>query len=362
MRKHYIDNLRWLAVLLLIPYHAAMAWNVWDEPNYIYFHGSKAISSLIVFFSPYYMPLLFLLAGISTKYALRKRTFGQYTAERAKRLLIPLVSGTLLFMPVMTYIADRYNYGSSASFSAHYSVFFTKFTDLTGADGGFSVGQFWFLLYLFVISVTAAGITVFLKKRFSKPVPEPPFLLVMLLGLPLPLLNKVLSTGGKSLAEYLYIFLIGCCVFSNDSIIEKTAKYRHILLAVGLYASILNVWLFIWSETRHPALNTAAKFTAEWFMLPALMGIGKSRLDFTGRTSHHMSDISFPFFSFHFVWLVLFQYILSDSPGMSTAALYIIPAAAAYAVTFICCEITLRVPLLCFLTGTKTGKVTDKKT
>lgn len=36
MRKHYIDNLRWITILLLIPYHAAMAWNVWGEPNYIF--------------------------------------------------------------------------------------------------------------------------------------------------------------------------------------------------------------------------------------------------------------------------------------------------------------------------------------
>ena len=34
--KHYIDNLRWITLLILIPYHTAMAWNVWGEPNYIY--------------------------------------------------------------------------------------------------------------------------------------------------------------------------------------------------------------------------------------------------------------------------------------------------------------------------------------
>ncbi len=28
MRKHYIDNLRWIILLILIPYHTSMAWNV----------------------------------------------------------------------------------------------------------------------------------------------------------------------------------------------------------------------------------------------------------------------------------------------------------------------------------------------
>ncbi|MBP1572567.1 MAG: hypothetical protein J6A55_02040 [Oscillospiraceae bacterium] len=63
VRKAYIDNLRWAILLILIPYHTAMAWNSWAEPNYIYFEKNRLISSIIVFFSPYFMPLLFLLAG-----------------------------------------------------------------------------------------------------------------------------------------------------------------------------------------------------------------------------------------------------------------------------------------------------------
>ena len=64
MRKHFIDNLRWMDVFLLIPYHAAQSFNTWGELNYIYFSPNKAISSFIVFFSPFFMPLLFLLAGM----------------------------------------------------------------------------------------------------------------------------------------------------------------------------------------------------------------------------------------------------------------------------------------------------------
>lgn len=63
MRKYYVDNIRWIIILLLVPYHAAMAWNVWGEPNYIYFEGNKIISSIVVFFSPYFMPLMFFIAA-----------------------------------------------------------------------------------------------------------------------------------------------------------------------------------------------------------------------------------------------------------------------------------------------------------
>lgn len=111
-----MDNLRWLTILLLIPYHAAQAWNTWGEPNYILFEGNRLISSIIVFFSPFLMPLLFVLAGISTKYALQKRTIKQCFYERVKKLLIPLVFGTISLMPVLTYLGDKFNYGYEGSF------------------------------------------------------------------------------------------------------------------------------------------------------------------------------------------------------------------------------------------------------
>ena len=164
MRKHYIDNLRWMVILLLIPYHAAMAWNVWGEPNYIYFEGNAVISSIVVFLSPYFMPLMFLLAGISTKFSLQKRTVRQYILERLKKLLVPFASGTIFMMPLMTYLANKFNYGYTGNVFQHYTVFFTRFTDLTGADGGFSVGQFWFILYLFFISLIALGIILLQRK------------------------------------------------------------------------------------------------------------------------------------------------------------------------------------------------------
>ncbi len=63
-RVYYIDNLRWMTVSLLILYHAAMAYNTWGEANYIFLGAVKPISSVVVFISPWFMPLMFLLAGI----------------------------------------------------------------------------------------------------------------------------------------------------------------------------------------------------------------------------------------------------------------------------------------------------------
>ena len=355
MRKHFIDNIRWLIILLLIPYHAAQAFNTWGELNYICFSPNKVISSFIVFCSPFYMPVMFLLAGASTYYALKKRSYGQFIVERIKRLMIPFVFGTLSLCPFLAYIGDKTNFGYDGGFFEHYRTFFTKWTDLSGFDGGFGVGQFWFLYFLFVISLVSIGIIALVNKLFKdkKSSRDIPFWVICLFVIPLPFLYDLLKVGGKSFAEYLYVFLIGYYVFSNDSVLEKTEKYRYLTLTVGLISAIADVYMFIWSGKDFGIANVVAKAFAEWFMILALIGIGKNLLDRSGRISDYLSRRSFLFFSLHFVWIVLFQYWFSELFKTNIVLMYVIPVLCAYIATFICSEICYRIPLLCFLFGAK---------
>lgn len=354
-RKQFIDNLRWMDVFLLIPYHAAQAFNTWGELNYICFEPDKAISSFIVFFSPFFMPLLFLLAGMSSRYALTKRTYGQYIVERVKRLLIPLVFGTLIFCPILAFFGDKNNYGYQGGLFEHYRVFLTKLTDLTGFDGGFNVGQFWFLLYLFIISLVSVGIIAATKKAIKNQTGNLhlPFGVISLAVIPLPFLYDLLSIGGKSFAEYIYIFLIGFYVLSHDEVIEKVEKYRYISLTVGLAAAFINVYMFIWSGRDFGMINVTVKAFAEWFMILALIGIGKSKLDFRNRITVYMSQRSFPFFSLHFLWIVLFQYWFSGVWADNNVLLFLVPTVCAYAAALVSAEVCLKVPVLCILMGTK---------
>lgn len=354
MRKHYIDNIRCLIILLLIPYHAAQAFNTWGELNYFLFRPDKVISSFIVFCSPFYMPVMFLLAGVSTRYALKKRSYGQFIAERVKRLIIPFVFGTLVFCPVMAYIGDKTNCGYDGGFFAHYRIFFTKWTDLSGFDGGFGVGQFWFLYFLFVISVAGIGIIALSKRIFKKErAGNMPFWALCLFVIPLPFLYDLLVVGGKSFAEYLYVYLIGYYVLSNDDVLEKTEKFRFVSLAAGLFAGIADLYMFIWSGRDFGAVNTIAKAFTEWFMILALIGIGKHVMDRSGKVADYFAQRSFLIFSIHFLWIVLFQYWLSGIAGNNTFLAYLLPVLCAYPVTIVCSETAYRIPLLSFLMGAK---------
>ena len=358
MRKHYIDNLRWFIILLLIPFHAAQAFKTWDEPNYIVYEPNAVISSVIVFFAPFVMQVLFLFAGMSIRYALNTRTYGQFAVERVKRLLVPLVFGVLVLVPPMTYLADRYHNGYDSSYFLHYKKFFTFITDMSGADGGFSFGQFWFLLYLFILSFVLLGVVVVQKKvrPHRSDLPERtgcPLLIVVLMGLPLSIFSELLSVGGKSFVEFFYYLLLGYYVFTNEKLIERLQKFGYIFLAIGLIASILNVYLFLFSSTQYPVLNTIAVYVSEWFMVLAFVGVGKKLCNRQSRTTAYLRTISYPFFSFHFVFVILFQYVFSDVFTGNATLLYLVPVALSFAATFLCCHIVIQIPALRFLVGVK---------
>lgn len=74
-RKYYIDNLRWLAILLLFPFHAAQIWSGGEYSGfYIWSHTNTALYVFSTAVYPWYMNLLFAIAGMSCKYSLLKRT------------------------------------------------------------------------------------------------------------------------------------------------------------------------------------------------------------------------------------------------------------------------------------------------
>jgi len=229
-RKYYIDNLRWACIILLIPFHTAMAWNSWGEGNYVWFHASRWLSSFIIFVSPWYMPLMFVIAGISAKLAMRKRTVKEFIWERIRKLFFPLVAGLLTIAPFMSYIGDSYNNGYKGSFFDHYAVFFTKFTTLNGYDGGFTPAHLWFLLYLFVISFACLGLLALQKKwipdvhtsKAGMPV-------ILLMAAVLPVGYLILDIGGKSVGYFLALYLLGYYLLSEDAVIDRIARYKAVL-------------------------------------------------------------------------------------------------------------------------------------
>ncbi len=349
-RKAYIDNLRWLSILLLFPYHAAMAWNCWGEGNYILLGENRVISSFVVAVSPWYMPLLFLLAGISAKFALMKRSIGQYLKERSFKLLLPLLTGTLTMMPFMTYIADHVNHGYAGNYVSHYAVFFGKWTDLTGYDGGFTVGHLWFLLYLYLVSLVSIGMIGLQKRYFSTNTTKPFTPFEIILCCITAMLLMPVELGSKSIVTYLLSFLLGYYVFSGEENIEKMGKKKYLYLIVFAASTGFNVYLYLWSSLEYDLLNTFAKYLSGAFGILTLPVFGKAYLDRSNKAAKYLTSCSFSLYLFHFIWIVFFQYFF-DQLFENTIVLLVTSVLCAFAASIVTYQIVKAIPFLRILFG-----------
>lgn len=309
MRKHFIDNLRWLCVLALFPYHTFMVYNNFGESFYVKGADIHAGSQAIRAVSPWLMPLMFAIAGVSSAYALQKRSIKEYTQERVSKLLIPLLFGILLLVPIQTFFAERFHNGYTGSFFAQYILFFTKPTDLSGYQGGFTPAHLWFILYLFVISLLCLPLMAHHQKARKKlPVQKLP-LFALLLFFIIPIVSQmVLDIGGKSVGEYMTYFLFGYYMLSNDSIQQKLQKHRFLLLGLALPCLLVFTLAGISIENYNSIAYECLYSFYAWASVLAIFGFGKQHLNFTNHAFSYLSSASFSIYIFHQQWIVIAAY------------------------------------------------------
>ena len=346
MRRHYIDNLRTALVLLLVPFHTFMMYNNWGEGFYVYARPLGFPSLMINMIWPWFMPALFTLAGISAAFSLERRTVGQFVRERFTRLFVPLVLGILLVIPVQTYYAERFHNGYTGSYLAQYRLFFGKVTDLTGYTGGFTPGQLWFVLYLFIISLAAVPVILFSRKVLSRN-RQPgtgtrpfPLALVFTLGFAAMYVRPLLNIGGKSLAEYFWYFLLGYAFLSRDTVLDALERRRHLF---GGIAFALFVLLAVSLAAGNSGFCTSGEiFQAyAWSTILFLTGWSKHRMNHTGPVTRYLARSSFMFYVLHQSALVLvaFYIVRMRLPLGAEIPLIIV---AGYALTFAAYELWRR--------------------
>lgn len=350
-RKYYIDNLRWLAILLLFPFHAAQIWSGGEYCGfYIWSHTNTVLYVFSTFVYPWYMTFLFAIAGMSCKYALQKRTTKQFVAERTKKLMIPFFFGLLVLVPVMTYTAEVFFHGYTGTYWQQYGLFFTKETDLTGYRGGFTPGHLWFLLYLFIISMAALPI-VFLQKKYLPKCNacRLSYFFMTLLFVPEWLFLYILNIGGKSLGQFMILFLFGYHILSDEGILQKLKRYRFVSLAIWIVSGSLYTYLYCFEAIRSFWITGLYIFFG-WMGILALLGIGQSTLNIHNRLTVYFTRASFPVYILHMPILVVTGFFVLKIP-VGVAGQFFMIVLLSFIATLFIYEIIKRVPVLRFFLG-----------
>ncbi len=296
MRKHYIDNLRSMTILLLFPVHSFMVWNDFGTKFYIWQGENKLLSTLIVLVNPWFMPLLFVLAGMSARYALEKRSRRDFVRQRIRKLLIPFLCGLLFLVPFQTLYARKFFYGYEGGLVGHWKYFFTHLTDFSGYDGAFTPGHLWFILFLFIISMLSLAVFRLIPyqgaaKRAEKlPVP-----CVILLFIPVWLMYYLGNFGGFSIGKNLALFLLGYYFLSNDIVLDKLEKNIRWLTVLWISATVSSEALYYkYSYYGDPWVNFIG-----WLSVLVLLVLGRKFLNKRTKFSEYFNEASYPVYILH---------------------------------------------------------------
>ncbi len=244
-RRHDIDRLRILAVLLLFPFHSA---RVFDPEDFYVRNAQESVGlarAVVWFLDPWQMGLLFVLAGMASWYAFGHRPPRRYEGERTRRLLLPFLFGLLVIVPPQQWFAALQHSTIDPSFGGWLRDYWGMRGEIGGYDGAFTFGHLWFILYLFLYSLIALPLFVRLHRRAStRDIGRPwmlfaaPLLFLVMEGFPWP-------EGTWNFFTALALFVVGFVLASSERLQATIRRTWPWLLAAGAVTmtACYSVWV-----------------------------------------------------------------------------------------------------------------------
>ncbi len=357
MRKHWLDNLRWVTVLLVLFYHV------------IYFFNNKGVFGGIGGFGtypdcpqyqdvvmyilyPWFMPMLFLLAGISARYALEKRSAKQWFKARTRKLLVPGTIGLFVFHWMVGYFNTIVARGIGI-FDGMPGIARFAMMAVSGT------GPLWFIQLLWLLSLVLLLLRALDKKdRCWTWCGKIPAVGIILLGVLFWLGEQTLikhprpesADGLLNLYKpffYLIPFLLGYYVFSHDAVQEKVKRAWIPLMACAVISGIvLVVTTFGQDNTSPQYLGSPLNSLYGWLMCLALMGWFQACFDRTGRFAGYMTRASFGIYIVHYLVVASLGYMMKTYTQLPPVAIYLILTVAVFTLSPLLYELLRRIPVV----------------
>jgi hypothetical protein len=274
------------------------------------------IDGIMRFLHYWRIPLLFLVSGAGTWFALGFRSPGEYLKERSKRLLIPAFAGIIMLVPVQVYLDT--NLTERMSQYKSLMDFYPHFFEGIYPKGNFSWHHLYFIIYLFVIALI---ITPFLKyfrsegfvyfmNWFSGIISRPfganvviiPLMLSQVLLRPLfPEETHALINDWATISFYLIFFLAGFTMLSNKNIVDSISKYRVLYLIQTVLFTVLmfKIPSLVDSEDTAETIRIAGSIIVAWSVSICAIGYARKYLNFNSEVRKLANEGIYPFYLLH---------------------------------------------------------------
>lgn len=359
-RRYDIDWIRVIVFDILIVYHVGMFFCPWEwhiKNNEIVHWLQYPMS----FTSYWRIPILFVVSGMGTRFALSNRTGKFYVKERVSRLLIPLVFGMLVIIPPQVYF-ERLVQGMPFE---NYLAFYPHYFDGIYPKGNFSWHHLWFLPYLLLMSILATPLFLYLRQEGNVIIGVvdnfikknaiglylgvlPLLFIETLLADTFPISHALLGDW-YALVYYSFFFLLGyilICV--QSSFWNALAKITNLTLFIGIISFALITFFDVgeWLFKCLKVINT-------WSWILTIFGFAAKFLNKESELIKYRNKAVYPFYILHQTVTIICGYYLMNL-NMHYALKMLIMIGITFGGSWLIYEgIILKIPFLQPLFGVK---------
>lgn len=348
-RKTYLDNLRWATVLLVLIYHGFYYFNAQGVfGGFAPFSQVQYQDAILYFVYPWFMVLLFVIAGISARMSLSKRTGREFLKDRTGKLLVPSTLGLLVFYWIAGYFTVWAS-GGWAQMPAQLPGFVRYL--ISAASG---IGPLWFAQLLWVFSVLLLLLRKLDRKDavhgwFRKLNGWGAWLFLPLIWASAQVLNTPVITVYR-FGIYFTAYLLGYYVFSHDGIQESLAKQAVPLSIAAAAMGAVYTWYYFGTNYAEDACLKSV-FTAVylWLAVLAILGAGKRWFDKETTLSRFMTRQSSGIYMLHCAIMSPVLWLLRYEMNLPAGAVYILGILLTLGLSIGLNMILSRIPVLRFL-------------
>ncbi|MGY3792086.1 acyltransferase family protein [Aquimarina sp. 433] len=374
IRRYDLDWLRVIVFALLIFYHVGMFFVPWGwhiKNNDI----SEGMRWPMLFLNQWRLPILFVISGMGTYYALSKRSLWQFNLERFLRLGIPLAFGMLLIVPPQIYFERL---ATNEFVGSYFSYLTTEAYTGVYPEGNVSWHHLWFLPYLFLYSLLLSPILVFLKNRhtkiiqwLSRQLTKPfgfyifiiPLYLIETLIEPFFPVTHALIDDWFTFINFMVLFFYGFLLISCESIFwERIQLFKQKALWIGIIAFIIQtiIWVIGKDSIIIHFSEGMVKVVNLWSWILVLFGYAAKYLNRRSNILAYCNRAVYPFYILHQTITVGIGYYLMNLEWNITLK-FIIMVLGTFLISWIIYHfIILKIPFLQPLFGLKKTYAQEK--
>ena len=298
------------------------------------------------------LPILFILAGIGSRYALQKQSAKEWFCARTRKLLVPGTIGLFVFHWMVGYfntvVASNEGVFDGTPAVAKYLLMAVSGT-----------GPLWFIQVLWLLCLVLLLLRAIDKKdRLWNWCGKANLLVIILLGI-------LFWVGEQTLVKhprpesldgllnlykpifYLIPFLLGYFVFSHDEVQEKLEKAWIPLIAGAIVAgTVLIVTTFGQDNTSPQYLGSPLNCLYGWLMCLAMMAWFKARFNYTGAFAGYMTRNSYGVYILHYLVIASLGYMMKQYTTLAPWQMYVLLFVAVMTIPFLLNEIIKRIPFI----------------